>query len=391
MKVPHGVRADIPLTEKVAYFDNAATSLTPAPVLEAVTKYYTEYRGNVHRGVHTLSQRASAAYDEARKKVAEFIHASFEEIIFVKNTTEALNYVAMGLQLEKGEKVVTTELEHHSNFLPFFQLQKRGITCEVIEATNEGLRKEQFTKIEGAALVTCSYVSNALGNMLPVKEISRKARETGALFCVDAAQAAGHIPVDVGELACDFLAFSGHKGCMGPTGIGVLYMKKEVAERVEPLLLGGGMIQDVSPTGYIMADPPERYEAGTPNIAGAVGLGAAVDYVEEIGLSQIQKQETMLTDYTLDELSAIDGITWYGPRTPRTGVISFNVEGLHCHDVASILDTYDIMARSGHHCALPLMNRLALEGTVRVSYHCYNTQEEVERMIHVLKEISTLV
>jgi len=391
MKVPHEVRADIPLTEKVAYFDNAATCLTPLPVVEAVRKYYVEYRGTVHRGVHTLSMKASLAYEQAREKVAAFINASPEEIIFVKNTTEALNYVAMGVNFTKNDKVVTTEFEHHSNFLPFLRLQNKGVSLEVMEACEEGLLDDQFKKIEGASLVTCSYISNAVGTILPVKKIGRLSRDTGALFCVDAAQAVGHMPVDVHELDCDFLAFSGHKGCMGPTGIGVLYMKEDVFDRTEPLLLGGGMIRDVSSTGYEIADPPERYEAGTPNIAGAIGLGAAVEYIDGIGLSEIYNQEKKLTKLTLDELSAIEGVVWYGTQKDHAAVISFNVQGLHCHDTASVLDTHNIMVRSGHHCALPLMKKLKVNGTVRASYHCYNTCEEVEHMISILKEASTLV
>ncbi len=388
MNVPHDVRADIPLTEKVVYFDNAATSLMPAPVMEAITAYYTEYKGNVHRGVHTLSEKASQAYDEARKKVAQFIHASPEEIVFVKNTTEALNYVAMGVPFEEGEKVVTTELEHHSNFLPFFRLQNQGVTFEVLEATQEGVLSDQAEKIEGAALLTCSHVSNAVGTILPVEKMGRLAHDTGALFCVDAAQTVGHIPVDVKELDCDFLAFSGHKGPMGPTGIGVLYVKESLYERLNPPFLGGGMIKDVTLSGYSVADPPERYEAGTPNIAGAIGLGAAIDYIQEIGLPKIENQEKILTEYTLDALSALEGITWYGTRESHAGVISFNVNGLHCHDVASILDSHHIMVRSGHHCALPIMNRLHVQGTARASYHCFNTLEEIERMITILEEIT---
>jgi len=391
MNVPHGVRKDIPLTEKVAYFDNAATCLTPLPVIEAVSAYYTDYRGNIHRGVHSLSERASLAYERARRKVAEFIHAQPEEIIFVKNTTEALNYVGLGLKFHKGDKVVTTELEHHSNFLPFLRLRNKGVTCEIIEATPQGVLEEQFEKIEGATLVTCSFVSNSLGTVLPLKRIGRLTRDSGALFCVDAAQAAGHMSVDVKDIGCDFLAFSGHKGCMGPTGIGVLYIRKEVAERIEPIFLGGGMITDVSLTGYEVADPPERFEAGTPHIAGAIGLAAAVEYIGRIGLSSIENQERKLTDRTLDALSSIEGITSYGCREPRAGIVSFNVDGLNCHDTASILDTYDILVRSGHHCALPIMKRLNVSGTVRTSYHCYNTEEEVDRMISVLREIKALV
>lgn len=391
MKIPDEVRKNIPLTKKLIYFDNAATSLTPVPVVEAITEYYLEYRGNIHRGVHTLSRKASAMYDEARKTVADFINASPEEVIFVCNTTEALNMVASGLNFKKGDKVVTTELEHHSNFLPFFRLQERGVTLEILGVTSKGTLETEWEKIEGATLVTCSYISNALGTILPVKAIGRKAHKTGALFCVDAAQAAGHMPVDVKELNCDFLAFSGHKGPLGPTGIGVLYIKKEVIERVTPLFLGGGMIKDVSLTGYTMADPPERYEAGTPHIAGAIGLAAAIQYVKKIGVSSIQQQEQKLTEYTLDELSGIEGITWYGTRNDHAGVISFNVEGLHCHDVAAVLDSHQIMVRSGHHCALLIMKRLNVQGTVRASYHCYNTIEEVEKMVSVLKEIRSLV
>lgn len=388
MNVPEEVRKDIPLTEKVVYFDNAATSLTPIPVVKAVRDYYLEYKGNVHRGVHTLSEKASQAYDEARQKVAQFINASPEEIVFVRNTTEALNYVALGLHLKKGDTVVTTELEHHSNFLPFFRLQTKGITLKVIEATRHGTLKDQLEKIEGAAFVTCSYVSNAIGTVLPVKEISSAARDAGALFCVDAAQAVGHLPVDVNEVNCDFLAFSGHKGPLGPTGIGVLYLKKEIQHMVDPVFLGGGMIKDVSVSGYTAADPPEKYEAGTPNIAGAIGLAAAVEYVDSIGIPTIQEYEKKLTQYTLDELSSIDRVTWYGPYTPHAGVISFNIQGLHCHDVAAILDSHHIMMRSGHHCALPIMKKLGIDGTVRCSYHCYNTIEEVERMVFILREIS---
>jgi cysteine desulfurase/selenocysteine lyase len=392
MNIFEKVRKDIPLTEKVVYFDNAATSLTPVPVVEAVTKYYLEYKGNVHRGVHSLSEKASQAYDEARQKVAHFINASPEEIVFVQNTTEALNYVALGLHFEKGDIIVTTELEHHSNFLPFFRLQNKGVTVKVIEAARDGTLKDQLEKIERATLVTCSYVSNALGTVLPVKQISSAAKDAGALFCVDAAQAVGHMVVDVKELTCDFLAFSGHKGPLGPTGIGVLYIKKEVQPMVEPVFLGGGMVKDVSKSQYTTVNPPEKYEAGTPNIAGAVGLAAAIEYVTAIGIPKIQEQEKKLTHYTLDELSLSDKVVWYGPYTPHAGVISFNVQGINCHDIAAILDSHSIMVRSGHHCALPLMKKLGIDGTVRCSYHCYNTIEEVERMIFILREISkTLV
>ncbi|MGC1121405.1 MAG: cysteine desulfurase [Candidatus Methanofastidiosia archaeon] len=390
MKVPDEVRADIPLTKKVAYLDNAATSLTPRPVVEAVTKYYMEYKGNVHRGVHSLSEEASRAFGEAREKVARFINASPEEVVFVGNTTEALNFVALGLPFNPGDTVVTTELEHHSNFLPFLRLQKQGVVLKVLEAAPPGVLEEQLEKIGGARLVTCSIISNAVGTILPVQKIGAAARREGALFCVDAAQAAGHVPLDVRKLGCDFLAFSGHKGPMGPTGIGVLYMRKSVQNQMEPCFLGGGAVKDVSLTDYHLADGPYGFEPGTPNIAGAIGLGAAVDYIQQIGLSQIQEQEALLTKLTVDEITTIPQVTWYGSRELEThaGVVSFTMNGINPHDVASILDTHGIMVRSGHHCALPIMKKLGIPGTVRASYHCYNTVQEVELMVDIVKEIA---
>ncbi|MBU7015505.1 MAG: cysteine desulfurase [Theionarchaea archaeon] len=391
MRIPDEVRADIPLTRKVAYLDNAATSLTPAPVVEAVVRYYMEYKGNVHRGVHSLSEEASRAFHEAREKVAHFINASPEEVVFVGNTTEALNCVALGLTFDPGDIVVTTELEHHSNFLPFLRLQNRGVTMKVLEAVPPGvLDGEQMEKIQGAHLVTCSMISNAMGTVLPVQEIGAAARKEGALFCVDAAQAAGHVPLDVRKLGCDFLAFSGHKGPMGPTGIGVLFMKERVQNQMEPCFLGGGAVKDVSLSGYQLADVPHGFEPGTPNIAGAIGLGAALDYIRKIGISHVQKQEALLTRLTVDEFSSIPHVTWYGSRELEThaGVISFTVEGMNSHDVASILDTHGIMVRSGHHCALPIMKKLCIPGTVRASYHCYNTVQEVELMVDIVREVS---
>lgn len=390
MKVPDEVREDIPLTKEVAYFDSAATSLTPRPVVDAVVRYYMEYRGNVHRGVHRLSEEASRAFKEAREKVARFINASPEEIVFVANTTQALNTVALGLSFDPGDTVVTTELEHHSNFLPFLRLQNQGVNLKVIEAAPPGVLEEQLEKIEGARLVTCSMISNAVGTVLPVQRIGASARKEGALFCVDAAQVAGHLPLDVRKVGCDFLAFSGHKGPMGPTGIGVLYIRKKVQDQIEPCFLGGGAITDVSLTGYDLADVPYRFEPGTPNIAGAIGLGAAVDYIQRIGLSQIQEQEMLLTRLTLDALSSIPQVTWYGSHDLEThaGVISFAVNTMNPHDVASILDTHGIMVRSGHHCALPVMKKLGIPGTVRASYHCYNTVQEVDAMVGIVKEIA---
>jgi cysteine desulfurase/selenocysteine lyase len=310
MRIPEDVRADIPLTSKVIYFDNAATCLTPIPVIEAMNEYYLEYRANIHRGVHRLSQKASQKFDESREKVAALLGASYEEIIFVKNTTEALNYVAMGLQWNRGDKIVVSELEHHSNFLPFLRLQERGIKFEVIRCDKTGvlIEEEILEKIPGAKLVSLSHISNISGAVTPIREISKIVREHDALLCVDAAQSVGHRQVDIQELGCSFLAFPAHKGIMGPTGVGVLYIDKSLFDEFRLPFIGGGTIEDVSLKSYTLAEPPERFEAGTPNIAGVIGLGAAVDYVRKIGLERIEPYEENLIQKTLEALDEIPNL-----------------------------------------------------------------------------------
>ncbi|MGD2247419.1 MAG: cysteine desulfurase [Candidatus Methanofastidiosia archaeon] len=393
MKIPEDIRKDIPITSKYIYFDSGATCLTPLPVVKAMDEYYLEYRANVHRGVHRLSQKASEKFDEAREKIAHFLNASFEEIIFVKNTTEALNYVAMGLQWEKGDTVVVSELEHHSNFLPFFRLQNHGVNLKVIRCTKMGtlIESELSEKISGAKLISVSHISNISGAVTPVKKISKIAKETGALFCIDAAQSVGHRPVDVENLKCDFLAFPGHKGIMGPTGIGVLYVRKSVMDEFDLPFIGGGTIEDVSLTGYTLAEPPEKYEAGTPHIAGAIGLGAAADYITRIGCSHIEKYEKMLIDKTITDFDRLPTVKWYGPKTPHSGVVSFNMKNCGAHNVAQMLDTMgNIMVRSGHHCALPALKKMGITKAVRASYHCYNTLEEIDAMVDILTHIEKI-
>ncbi|MFQ6087843.1 MAG: aminotransferase class V-fold PLP-dependent enzyme [Candidatus Methanofastidiosia archaeon] len=384
------VREDFPLVKKIIYFDNAATSLTPKPVVDAISEYYLEYRANVHRGVHRLSERASLKYEEAREKVADFIGASFEEIIFVRNTTEALNAVAYGLSFERGDRVLVSELEHHSNLLPFMRLRARGVEVEVLGIDSKGRIdfEDLEEKIVGAKLLTLSHVSNVFGTIAPIEKISKLARENDCLLCIDAAQAVGHLEVDVKEMGCDFLAFSGHKGTLGPTGIGVLHLREELQDEFEPVFLGGGMIEDVTLKSYKITKSPERYEAGTPNIGGAIGLGAGIRYLERIGVENVKTHERKLTEYTLKRLDEIEGLKWYGPLE-RTGVISFNLGEMNSHDLAAILDERArIMVRSGHHCAIPLMRALGVDGMVRASYHIYNTTEEIEKMIEVLREVS---
>ena len=393
MRIPEDVRKDIPLTSEVIYFDNTATSLTPKPVVEAMNEYYLRYRANVHRGVHRLSQMATHRYEESRKVVADFINAKFEEIAFTKNTSESLNLVALGLEgiFRPGDKIVTTPFEHHSDLLPWQRLAKKlNLRLEFIDGDDEGNLdlSDAEKKIKGAKLVAVQHVSNALGVIHEVEELGRIAKEEGAIFVVDAAQSTGHMEVDVKKLHADFLAFSGHKGPMGPTGIGVLYINEEFFDVFEPPLIGGGTIEDVSLDDYKLTEPPERFEAGTPNIGGAIGLAAGIKYIEKIGIDKIERQERKLVKRTTEGLDELE-IPWYGPRNLKkhAGVVSFNVPPLHPHDVAAILDENNIMVRSGHHCALPVMKKLGINGTVRASFHVYNSLEEVETFFGVLEEL----
>ena len=393
MRIPEDVRKDIPLTSEVIYFDNTATSLTPKPVVEAMDEYYLKYRANVHRGVHRLSQMATHRYEESRKVVADFINAKFEEVVFTKNTSESLNLVALGLEhlFKPGDKIVTTPYEHHSDLLPWQRLAKKvGLKLDFIDGDDEGNLdlSDAEKKIKGAKLVAVQHVSNALGVIHEVEELGKMAKEEGAIFVVDAAQSAGHMEVDVKKLHADFLGFSGHKGPMGPTGIGVLYINEEFFEIFEPPLIGGGTIEDVDLDSYKLTEPPERFEAGTPNIGGAVGLAAGIRYIERIGLDRIERQERKLVKRTTEGLDELE-IPWYGPRNieKHAGVVSFNVPPLHPHDVAAVLDENNIMVRSGHHCALPVMKKLGINGTVRASFHVYNSVEEVETFLNVLEEL----
>ncbi|ANF22927.1 cysteine desulfurase [Thermococcus piezophilus] len=393
MRIPDDVRKDIPLTSEVIYFDNTATSLTPKPVIEAMDEYYLKYKANVHRGVHRLSQMATHKYEESRKIVADFIGAKFEEIVFTKNTSESLNLVALGLEhlFKKGDRIVTTPYEHHSDLLPWQRLAKKlGLKLEFIEGDDEGNLdlSDAEKKIKGARLVAVQHVSNALGVIHEVEELGKMAKDEGAIFVVDAAQSAGHMEVNVKKLHADFLAFSGHKGPMGPTGIGALYIREEFFETFEPPFIGGGTIEDVSLDGYKLTEPPERFEAGTPNIGGAIGLAAGIRYIERIRLDKIEKQEYKLVKRTTEGLYELE-IPWYGPHNLKkhAGVVSFNVPPLHPHDVAAILDDHDIMVRSGHHCALPVMKKLRINGTVRASFHVYNSIEEVETFLSVMEEL----
>jgi cysteine desulfurase / selenocysteine lyase len=390
------VRADFPILRReingrpLVYLDNAATSQKPVQVIDALDRYYNDYNANVYRGVYRISEEATAAYERARKKIAEFINARDpSEIIFVRGTTEAINLVAESWgrsNIGLGEGIMLTEMEHHSNIVPWQRLaREKTAPIKYVGITDEGrLNQEDFRshlEDDGIRLFAVTHVSNVLGTINPIREMIREAHLHNCRVLVDAAQSVPHMPVDVQDLDCDFLAFSGHKMC-GPTGIGVLYAKKELLEKMEPYQSGGEMIREVHLYESTYKDPPFKFEAGTTDIAGAIGLGAATDYLSKIGLRNIRNHERELTSYALDRLSRISQLKIYGAEDAgmRGGVVSFNLADIHAHDMASLLDEDGIAVRSGHHCAQPLMERLHVEATTRASFYLYNTESEIDRL-----------
>ena len=386
-----GIRSDFPLLAEVCYLDSAATSLSPEPVLQAMLEYERHYRANVGRGVHRLSQIASQKYWDAHRKVAAFIGAREGETVFTRNTTEAITLVAEGLTWRPGDRVVTTLLEHHSNLLPWMRLRDRkGVDLAIVPLAPDGtVTAEAVAEAvnDRTRLVAITHASNVLGNLLPVREIGRVAREQGALFLVDGAQSVPHLPVSVSDLGCDFLCFSGHK-MLGSTGTGVLWMREAV---LEPLVVGGGSIDRVSAESYTLTGGYARYEAGTPHISGGIGLGRAVDYLQAIGMAQVHLHEELLTRRMIGGLQEIAGVTVYGPDPGpgRIGVVSFTVQGLHPHEVAHALSEQEIMVRSGHHCCMPLMDHLGLpEGTVRASLHLYSSEGDVDRLLEAVQGLA---
>ncbi|MDQ1280739.1 MAG: cysteine desulfurase / selenocysteine lyase [Thermoproteota archaeon] len=391
-------RRDFPILETgVAYMDNAASSLTPEPVLSKMMEFYHEYRSNVERGVHRLEQRAGEEYEKSRIKISNFINTkSSDEVIMTKNTSEGINLVASGLKWHRGDKIVTTSLEHHSNFIVWLRVKERyGIDLQVIKPSKEGkfsLSDFEEAVDEKTRLVAMSHVSNVFGGISPVKEVAELAHEHGALMLVDGAQSVPHMSVDVQKLGCDFLAFSGHKMC-GPTGSGVLFIRKETQEEVEPLCIGGGTVDDVGLDYYRLVEGPKRFEAGTPAIAEVIGLGAAIDYLGQIGMRTIEEYERQLTIKLWSGLSEIPRIEVYGPSSEdRVGIVSFNLGSLSSHDVAIALDiASNVMVRSGYHCAIPLMKDLLRVpgGVVRASMYFYNTKKEVDRLLSVMAELSS--
>ncbi len=368
----------------LVYLDNAATSQKPRQVIEKVTEFYSEYNANVHRTIYHIGEKATYEYEEARKKVARFIHATHRSIVFTRGTTEAINLVAYAWgrhHLGPGDEILITEMEHHSNIIPWQLVAKdTGASLRYIPLKKDGMldltAPEKYVT-KKTKIMAFIYQSNALGTINPVKQLIQYGKDVGALVLLDGAQSVPHFPTDVEELGCDFLAFSGHK-MMGPSGIGVLYASPDLLESMDPFMGGGEMITTVSMERATWKEIPWKFEAGTPNIAQAIGLGAAIDVLNEIGMDTIQKQDQLLTRYALEVLKSIPEVTIYGDSLHRGPVISFNVNGIHPHDLAQILDRDAIAVRAGHHCAQPTMNRLGVTATTRASFYLYNNTEEID-------------
>ncbi len=393
------IREDFPILRERAhghpliYFDSAATSQKPRAVLDALRNYYEHENANVHRGLHELSSRATEAYEKSRQQVANYLGAaSADEIVFTRGTTESINLVAQawgGKFLGDGDVVLLTEMEHHSNLVPWQLLAERtGAQLRFVPVCDDGtLALDRLSSLltPGVKLFAFTHVSNSLGTINPVRKLCEKARAGGTLTLVDAAQSAGHMPINVRELGCDFLAFSGHKMC-GPTGIGALYGRAEVLDSIPPWHGGGEMIVSVTLEKSAFKKAPHRFEAGTPNIAGAIGLAAAIDYIERIGRSAIFEHDAQLAGYAMERLAELPGMRVLGPSTERGALVGFVMEAAHPHDLTTFADHYGLAMRGGHHCNQPLMRRFGLPGTTRASFYFYNTKEEIDRMIEILRD-----
>ena len=377
--------------EPLVYLDNAATTQKPQVVLDALMTYYHEDNANVHRGVHTLAERATAAYEASREKFRQFINAkSTKEVLFTRGTTTGLNWVGRFAEqvLEPGDEVVVSIMEHHSNIIPWQEACKKAGAKLVYAYLKDGQldMEDLANKIsEKTKFVSLAQVSNVLGCINPVKEIAKLAHQVGAYMVVDGAQSAPHMAIDVQDLDCDFFTLSGHK-MLGPTGIGVLYGKEEILNQMNPIEFGGEMIDFVYEQEATWKELPWKFEAGTPNIAGAIALGAAVDYLSNLGMENVHAYEQELVDYVLPKLQAIEGLTVYGPEDPsqHAGVIAFNIDGLHPHDVATALDYEGVAVRAGHHCAQPLINHLGISSAARASFYIYNTKEDCDKLVEAI-------
>ena len=397
------IRSDFPILQRevngqpLVYFDNAATSQTPQQVIDVIVDYYSQYNANIHRGVHSLSQEATDAYEQARQKVQQHFNAAkAHEIILTSGTTHSINIIASGYAslLKAGDELLVSAMEHHSNIVPWQMLcEKTGAILKVIPMTQQGtLEMYTYDTLlnEKTKLVFVNHVSNALGTVNPIEEIITKAHAVGAKVLIDGAQAAPHIKADVQALDIDYYVTSAHKLC-GPTGVGMLYGKEDLLNSLPPYQGGGEMIAEVTFKKTTYADLPHKFEAGTPNIAGGIAFGAALDYMNAIGFDAIAAYEQELLDHGTAQLKAVDGVAIYGEAKEKTAVISFNVKGIHPYDIGSILDKMGIAVRTGHHCAQPIMDYYQIPGTVRASFSFYNTKEEIDLMIAALKRAMTML
>jgi cysteine desulfurase / selenocysteine lyase len=402
----HRIRKDFPILGRkirdkpLVYFDNAATTQKPLSVIDAIRDYYMNYNSNIHRAVHQMAEEATHAYETTRQKVARFINSrSTDEIIFTRNATEAINLVSHAWgqdNIRRDDRIVITELEHHSNIVPWQVLcNQTRASLDYIEVDDGGcLDMDSYEKTlrnRKTRLISISEVSNVLGTIVPIREIVKKAHAKDIPVLVDAAQSVPHMPVDVQATDCDFMVFSAHK-MLGPTGVGILYVKKEILEELQPFISGGDMIKEVHKYETIYNDLPYKFEAGTPNIADVIGFGAAMDYLNRLGMDKVRDHEIELTKYAMDAMKDIRGMTLYGPLDAKNkgGVISFNLGDIHPHDLATILNDHGIAIRSGHHCAQVLMEKFDLSATSRASFYIYNTIEEVDKFINALNDARRL-
>ena len=399
------IREDFPILKRtvsggkpLVYLDNAATTQKPLAVINAIHDYYMNYNSNIHRAVHQLAEEATLEFEKTREKVAEFINArSTEEIVFTRNATEAINLIAYSwgrTNVKKEDSIVITELEHHSNIVPWQILtSEKGAKLEYVGTDDNGyLKLQQYmdyldSNKKKVKLVSVSHMSNVLGTIVPINDMIKMSHEKGIPIVVDGAQSVPHMPVDVQKMDCDFMAFSAHK-MLGPTGVGILYVKKEILENMPPFIGGGDMIKEVHKYDTRYNDLPYKFEGGTPNIADVIGFAAAIDYLNKIGMDKVRDHEVELTGYALDKITRVKGVTLYGPRNTkdRGGVISFNIGDIHPHDLATIMNDHGVAIRSGHHCAQVLMERLDVSAKSRASFYIYNTKEEIDIFVNALEE-----
>ena len=393
------IRQDFPILNQIVngkrliYFDSAATAQCPLFVIETMNQFYRDYKSNVHRAAHKLAAEATEKFEESRKKVADFVNARAKEIVFTRGATEAINLVLYSYALEnlqKGDEIISSVMEHHSNLVPWQVLQRKGVKLNFVDIKQDGtLNLEQLKDMinNNTKLVSITHASNVLGTINPAKEIGKIAHNHGALFLVDAAQSVPHMPVNVKDIDADFLVFSGHK-MLGPTGIGCLYGKADILNQMTPFNYGGEMIKEVYLRKTVFNDIPHKFEAGTPDIAGAIGLGAAVDYLERLGMHNIREHEKELVSYALERLSGIKGLRIFGPTNPdiKGGVVSFTLGDIHGHDLTDILDSEGIAVRSGQHCAMPLHDRLGIPVSTRASFYIYNTEDEIDKLVLALEK-----